>query len=296
MDGIVNIDKPLGWTSFSVVARIRKLFGERRVGHAGTLDPLATGVLPILIGKATRLTEYLHEQRKCYVAYIRFGFTSTSGDADGEIVETGDASGLDADRVSLALTSFKGDILQIPPMHSALKYKGRPLYELAREGITVDRPSRTVTIHAIELQSWENPLASIRVECSRGTYIRTLAHDLGAVLGCGAYLSGLRRVSYGPFDLGGSVNMDRLEEAALSGELEQFVHPLDEGVLHLPSLTLSDELNESFRHGKPLSSTLVGVSGGDGNRCRAYGLDGNFLGVLRFNTEKDEWQPEKVFS
>jgi tRNA pseudouridine55 synthase len=209
MDGILVIDKSRGETSFGVVAAVRRLCRERRVGHAGTLDPLATGVLPVCLGKATRVVEYLMEHPKKYRAEVEFGLATDTGDAEGQIVGRGDVSAVSEAAVSEALERFRGSIQQTPPMFSALKHHGRRLYEMARAGITVDRPSRTVEIHDIGLVSWNAPVATIEATCSRGTYIRSLAQDLGHVLGCGAYLKNLSRVSYGPFDIARATSVGR---------------------------------------------------------------------------------------
>jgi tRNA pseudouridine55 synthase len=301
MDGILVIDKSRGETSFGVVAAVRRLCRERRVGHAGTLDPLATGVLPVCLGKATRVVEYLMEHPKKYRAEVEFGLATDTGDAEGQIVGRGDVSAVSEAAVSEALERFRGSIQQTPPMFSALKHHGRRLYEMARAGITVDRPSRTVEIHDIGLVSWNAPVATIEVTCSRGTYIRSLAQDLGHVLGCGAYLKNLSRVSYGPFDIARATSVPQLAEAVDAGELLCLLSPVDSVMSHLPALTASVEEESSIRHGRPFS--YRGLNGGAETawrpgiekRCRAYSLDGRFIGVLRFNSEKDEWQPEKVF-
>lgn len=301
MDGVLNIDKIKGETSFSVVAAVRRLTGERKVGHGGTLDPLATGVLPVFLGRATRMTEFLLDHPKKYRAEIYFGWTSDSGDADGKISLGGDLSGIDEAAVQSALKAFIGEIKQTPPMFSALKHKGTPLYELARAGITVDRAERTVKVHAIAMVSWNKPLATVDVVCSRGTYIRTLAQDLGNALSCGAYLAGLRRISYGPFEAENSVTLDQFREAVKSGTWLRLVYPVDVCLAHLPRMVVPARLADFVRHGRPFSPTDLandlGFSEESRNRVRyrAYTLDGCFLGVLVFNSEKDEWQPEKVF-
>ncbi len=301
MDGILSIDKTKGETSFSVVAAVRRLTRERRVGHGGTLDPLATGVLPVLLGRATRVAEFLLDHPKKYRAEIHFGLTSDSGDADGKISPGGDVSGIDGAAVQSALKTFVGEIKQTPPMFSALKHKGTPLYELARAGITVDRAERTVEIHGITLVSWNTPLATIDVVCSRGTYIRTLAEDLGHALSCGAYVSGLRRISYGPFEEKNSVTLDKFREVVGLGVWPQLLYPVDACLANLPRMDLSAPIAEFVRHGRPFSPRDVAdglapsAEARNRVRHRAYTLDGCFLGVLVFNSEKDEWQPEKVF-
>ena len=179
MDGILNINKPCGKTSFSMVAMVKRLTGERRVGHAGTLDPIATGVLPICLGQGTRVIEFLVDATKTYRAEIELGVTTDTYDADGRIIQRGDPSGISQDHLEAALASFCGLIRQTPPMYSAVKYQGKPLYKLARAGITVERRSRLAKIHRLELVDWQPPVATIEVVCGKGTYIRSLAYDLG---------------------------------------------------------------------------------------------------------------------
>ncbi len=300
MDGILIIDKSLGETSFGVVAAVRRLCRERRVGHAGTLDPLASGVLPVCVGKATRVVEYLMEHSKKYRAEVEFGVVTDTGDAEGQITKRGDAAAVDANAVALALSRFRGPIQQTPPMFSALKHNGKRLYEMARAGITVDRPSRTVEIYAIDLVSWAPPVATIEVTCSRGTYIRSLAHDLGQDLACGAYLKNLSRLRYGPFDIADAISLPRLAEAVGDGDWSRLLSPLDSVMSHLPALTATADEADAIRHGRSfafrgLDGAPPGVGRPEGEmRHRAYTLDGCFMGVLRFNSEKDEWQPEKV--
>ena len=300
MDGILNINKPAGETSFGVVAAVRRICHERRVGHAGTLDPLATGVLPVCLGKATRVAEYLMEHPKQYRATIEFGITTDSGDADGRILAQGDATRIQVEALHAALSAFHGQIEQTPPMFSALKHRGQPLYELARAGITVERSSRTVQIYDLRLVSWERPVLVIEVTCSRGTYIRTIAEDLGKALGCGAYLKHLCRLEYGPFSVENSLSLAQLVSTVADGGLPGVLHSLDSVLMHLLAIDLNAELEDSMRHGRPLPQQLVEseppVGASEKGRLRAYNLDGCFLGVLRFNSEKHEWQPEKVFS
>jgi tRNA pseudouridine55 synthase len=226
MDGILNINKVRGETSFGVVAAVRRLCRERRVGHAGTLDPLASGVLPVCIGKATRVVEFAMEHAKQYRAEIEFGLTTDTGDAEGHVLSRGEVADLDAGAVAGALNHFRGQIQQVPPMFSALKHNGRPLYEMARAGITIDRPSRTVEIHEINMVSWEAPVATIEVTCSRGTYIRTLAEDLGQRLTCGAYLKNLSRLKYGPFGVEKAVTVAQLAEAVSAGDWTSLMWPI----------------------------------------------------------------------
>lgn len=294
VDGIININKPAGMTSFRVVALVRRLSGERRVGHAGTLDPAATGVLPVCLGRATRIVEFLMDTTKTYRAEIELGIATDTGDATGQIVQKGDPVGISREALESALASFCGSIHQTPPMYSAVKYQGRPLYQLARAGITVERKSRPAKIYNLELVDWQPPVFTIEVACGKGTYIRTLASDLGQVLGCGAYLKSLARLRYGPFDIKDAVSISQVEDAFHSCSWMRLLYPVDSVLLHWPAIVVDAAVEQNIRNGRPLK--LVQDFGGaaTANRCRVYTLDGCFLGVLRFNPERAEWEPEKV--
>ncbi|MDP2731302.1 MAG: tRNA pseudouridine(55) synthase TruB [Dehalococcoidales bacterium] len=232
MDGILNIDKPAGPTSFRIVSLVKRLSGERRVGHAGTLDPMATGVLPVCLGKGTRIIKFLIDNPKTYRAEIELGISTDTYDAEGRITRQDDPSGINRDQLESELNSFLGLIYQVPPMYSALKFQGKPLYKLARAGITVERKSRPVKIHQIELIDWQPPIATIEVVCGRGTYIRSLAHDLGQNLGCGAYLKSLVRLRYGLFDIREAVSFLQLEDAFRCGDWQRFIYSVDSVLLH----------------------------------------------------------------
>jgi len=308
VDGILNINKPWGKTSFSVVAIVKRLTGEQRVGHAGTLDPTATGVLPICLGQGTRVIRFLAEASKAYWAQIELGVATDTYDASGKVTQKGDPSRISQGQLESALTSFCGSIQQIPPMYSALRYHGKRLYELARAGIEVERRSRLTKIHHLELIDWQSPLATIKVVCGKGTYIRSLAHDLGQVLGCGANLKSLIRLRYGLFDIRDAVSMPQLEDAIRYGYWQHFVYPIDTVLLHWAAIVVSDETGRIIRNGCPLVlenndsnegngylKQYIPASSSSENRCRVYTPDGCFLGVLRFNPERGQWQPEKVF-
>ncbi len=292
-------------TSFQVVALVKRLSGERRVGHAGTLDPLATGVLPICLGQATRDVEFLAEATKTYFAEIELGVATDTYDASGQVTQRGDPSSIDQNQLESGLTSFRGLIRQTPPMYSAVKYHGRPLYELARAGITVERKGRLAQIHRLELIDWNLPVATIEVVCGKGTYIRSLAHDLGQALGCGAHLKSLIRLKYGPFDIRDALSLPQLEGAFRRGDWPNLLYPSDFVLHHWPVVVISDEEQEDVRNGRPIAlvekaGVLEGVPSVlpedllSAIRCRAYTLDGRFIGVLRFNSVSRQWQPEKV--
>ena len=293
MDGILNINKPRGRTSYSVVAMVKRLIGERRVGHAGTLDPAATGVLPVCFGRATRVIEFLMDTTKAYQAQIELGVVTDTYDADGEVIERKDSSGVSRDELESALGSFCGSIWQTPPMYSAVKYHGTPLYKLARAGIEVERKSRLAEIYHLELISWQPPVATIEVACGKGTYIRSLAHDLGQSLGCGASLKKLTRLRNGGFDIKDAVSVTQLEDAFRYGYWQHFVYPPDVVLSHWSAMVIGDDASRAIRNGCPISYLEQHPSS---EYCRAYTLDGCFLGVLRFNPQREQWQPRKVMA
>lgn len=308
MDGIININKPWGKTSFSIVAMVKRLTGERRVGHAGTLDPAATGVLPICLGQGTRIIQFLIEATKTYRAQIELGVATDTYDASGKIIQKGDPSGISQERLESALTSFRGLIQQTPPMYSAARYHGKRLYELARAGVKVERRSRLTKIYHLELIDWLPPLATMEVICSKGTYIRSLAHDIGQALGCGANLRSLIRLRCGLFDIKDAVSVPQFEDAIRHGYWQRLVYPVDAVLLHWTAMIVNDDTGQVIRNGRPVvlgncnsserASHLeqyVGARSSFENHCRVYTSDGCFLGVLRFNPEREQWQPNKVF-
>jgi tRNA pseudouridine55 synthase len=293
IDGILNLDKPRGKTSFEVVALVRRLSGERRVGHAGTLDPEATGVLPVLLGQGTRLIEFLAEGTKVYKAEIELGIATDTYDATGKVTQRCDVSSLTREQVETAVSSFSGFIDQIPPMYSAIKHKGIPLYRWARAGVELPRKARRVEFSRLEIINWQLPLLTLEVECSKGTYIRSLAHDLGQKLGCGAHLSNLVRLKSGPFHIGDAVSVSKLEDAFQQGYWAELVYPMDVAVLHLPAIIVDEESEKAVINGRPLALTQ-GIEVSE-KICRAYSKDGRFIAILRYDVERGHWKPEKVF-
>ncbi|MEL7561668.1 tRNA pseudouridine(55) synthase TruB [Dehalogenimonas sp. 4OHTPN] len=246
LDGWLNIDKPPGITSYQVVARLKYLTGQRHIGHAGTLDPAATGVLPIAFGKAARTIEFLHRVSKTYRAIIELGVETDTLDAEGKIVFRHNPSGVSRSDMEATLGQFIGDILQVPPLFSALKINGRPLYELARRGETVEVVPRKVTIYCIELIEFASPLVTIEVECGSGTYIRSLARDVGQTLGVGGHLKSLCRTRYGPFDIMNAVAFAGLQSAS---DVEASLLPVTAGIGYLPMLTLNEDIARKVANG-----------------------------------------------
>ena len=247
VDGMLLLDKPHGVTSNAALMRIKRLYRAEKAGHTGTLDPLASGLLPICFGRATRFAQFLLDAPKRYIATVRFGATTTTQDAEGVIVATR-AVDFARDDLERALERFTGRQLQTPPAHSALKFEGRPLYEYARCGIDVPRTPREVVIQALRLLQWQPPDATIDVECSKGTYVRALAADLGEALGCGAHLAGLRRTASGGFDVRDALTFDALDamdDVARDAHLE----PIAVLVAHLPALRIEGDAARRFRHG-----------------------------------------------
>ncbi len=290
LHGILIIDKEAGWTSHDVVARVRRITGERKVGHTGTLDPAATGVLPVCLGAATKVIEFLQGAGKTYYAEVVLGIATDTDDQEGRIIAESPVPPLTIADLDRALAQFRGPIAQIPPMYAAIKQGGRKLYELARAGETVERPPRRVTIETLALLGWEPPVARLLIDCSKGTYIRAIARDLGAALGCGAHLARLARLRTGPFFLDQALTLDELATAfAETPWPELALHP-DAALLDWPVVVLDEAGALAWRQGKDLHSG----NGAAGDYCRAYSTAGDWLGLGKFAAERGAWHPEKV--
>jgi tRNA pseudouridine55 synthase len=288
--GILNVNKPSGPSSFAVVRTVRRLPGVLKAGHGGTLDPVAEGVLPILINGATRLADFVHEWPKTYEASVAFGFTSDTGDREGTITPAGDPQVITRERIEAALPAFTGRIEQVPPMYSALKQGGEALYRKARRGEAVERRARVVEIFSIRLLDYDSRavVARIEVNSGRGMYVRSLAHDLGAALGCGAYLSGLTRTAIGPLRLDDAVPMATL--AAAGEEWTRWLLPMDLPLHNWPTVELDAAGAAAVRRGQavPAPDTM-------GGRYRLLGPDGELVGWGEADTTR-RIQPRAVFS
>lgn len=259
MNGFVVIDKPVGLTSHDVVNRVRRIIGTRKVGHTGTLDPFATGVLPVAVNNGTKVIPFLDEGRKGYDALLRLGVRTDTLDMTGRLLNETDGTAVGRDRLEAVVGSFVGEIDQVPPMFSAIKRDGQPLYKLARKGEEVERQTRRVQIYSLEILSVDLPLVTLRVVCSRGTYVRSLADDMGTALGCGAALQELRRTASGPFDLASSVTLEGLEDAMREGRAEALCRTPYAALGHLDAIPLNDAGVAKVRHGRApeLEDTLV---------------------------------------
>ncbi len=276
IDGILLLDKPPGLSSNQALQRARRIFSARKAGHCGSLDPLATGLLPVCFGQATRFSSYLLGASKTYRARCRLGETTTTGDAEGEVVERRTPS-LEAGQLERVLSAFTGRIEQVPPMHSALKHEGRRLYQLAREGREVERAARAVEIYRLELLACELPDIDIEVQCSKGTYIRSLAEDIGSELGCGAHLGVLRRTAVDRLRVDDALTLERLQAIAEDDprSLDRLLMPPDAALEHFPCIELQSAAARDIRHGKRVATTRENAPG----LYRLVAVDGGFIGL-----------------
>ncbi|MEX2480782.1 MAG: tRNA pseudouridine(55) synthase TruB [Gammaproteobacteria bacterium] len=277
VDGVLLLDKPVGVSSNQALQRVKRLFQARKAGHTGNLDVLASGLLPICFGEATKVCQFLLEADKHYISAFTFGRRTSTGDAEGEVLSEASTDALDAAAVSDAMRRFDGWIEQLPPMHSALKRNGQPLYKLARQGLEVERATRRVRIDHFELEEFEVPTAVVDIRCSKGTYVRTLAEDLGAVLGCGAYVSALRRAGAGPFHLDQAHTVEELEALAATGmdALDAVLLRADRALEHLPRATIDAAAVSNFERGQAIRLEHAAVPGA----IRLYDGARRFLGV-----------------
>jgi tRNA pseudouridine55 synthase len=290
--GALNINKPSGITSHDVVEQVRKLLKTRKVGHTGTLDPAASGVLPICVGKATRLSQYLLEADKEYRLVAKLGETTDTQDANGRLLEMRDWQGITRQDILQAIQGFIGEIDQIPPMYSACKYNGKRLYKLAREGQWVERKPRRVAIHRLTLVSTQLPLITLEASCSKGTYMRTLCADLGEVLGCGAYLYELVRTRCGQFTIDQAVSLDELRQAIEAGRLGEVLYTLDQMLAHLPAVTVNGESAKRAALGSPVLAggilTYPPETINQNTKVRLYNPAGRLLAIAESSLKLDE--------
>ncbi|MCP4048290.1 MAG: tRNA pseudouridine(55) synthase TruB [Gammaproteobacteria bacterium] len=290
--GIVLLDKPVGITSNRALQKVRGIYQARKAGHTGSLDPFATGMLPICLGEASKTAAFMLEAGKHYRATALLGEATTTGDIEGQLIQNCPVPVIDSENLIQALNQFVGEIEQVPPMYSALKHQGKPLYEYARAGIVIDRPARPVTIHQLELVDWQPPRLTFTIHCSKGTYIRTLAEDIATALGSCAHLVGLRRMVVEPFNEFPMVTLEQLQESREQGGLQDFLLPIDVGLVDWPRVDLDLSQQSKFSHGNQFSLCAEGVEVG---KVRVYGPDGDILG-LAVLTDDGVLRPARVFN
>ena len=300
--GILVIDKEPGFTSHDVVGVLRRILGMKRIGHTGTLDPNATGVLPVALGHATRLSEYLTDKKKTYEAVLRLGIETDTQDRWGNVIEEREVLCTE-EEVRRAAASFVGEKMQVPPMYSALKVSGQRLYDLARQGISLERAARPVTFYEIGIRSVSLPDVALTVTCSKGTYIRTLCHDIGQALGCGAAMQELRRTASGDFTIEKSYTLSQVEQAAAEGRASSLIIPLEDVLARYPRVSCRPEGDRLLLNGNPMDVCLLdeGAFSGDGSafpaegRIRLCTSDGVFIGLYRYREDRGQFFPEKMF-
>ncbi len=277
VNGILLLDKPLGFTSNDALQKVKHLFFAQKAGHTGSLDPLADGMLPICFGIATRLSAFLLDSDKYYQVRVKLGETTATGDTEGEVLETRATEGIGEEEIAAVLPRFRGRISQLPPMYSALKHKGERLYKLAREGIEVEREPREITIHALELGEVQGQEFDLQVHCSKGTYVRTLAEDIGEALGCGAHVTALRRTGVGPYTGMEMISMEQVEQAALDGNeaLDALLLPVDTALSDWPAVHLNQDASYYLKMGQAVVVPKAPTSGW----VRLYEEPERFVGV-----------------
>jgi tRNA pseudouridine55 synthase len=290
--GIVLLDKPAGITSNRALQKVRGIFQARKAGHTGSLDPFATGMLPICLGEASKTAAFMLEAGKRYRATARFGEATTTGDIEGDVIQTCSLPSVDAEGISCSLKGFIGEIEQVPPMYSALKHKGRPLYEYARAGIEIDRPARPVTIHQLVVERWQSPDLTFTVHCSKGTYIRTLAEDIATALGSCAHLVELRRTGVEPFEDIPMVTLEELQLGREQGGLQDSLLPIDAGLSAWPKVVLNAEQHGKFKHGNHFCMSNGNAVAG---KVRVYGPEDDLLGLADVSVD-GVLQPVRVLN
>ena len=295
--GVLNINKEKGFTSHDVVAKLRGIVGQKKIGHTGTLDPDATGVLPVCLGKATKLCDMLTDKDKTYETVMLLGKATDTQDISGEVLSEGKWESIDENSVMKCILEFVGDYMQIPPMYSALKVNGKKLYELAREGIEIERKARPVVIHEIKILEVDLPRVRMEVSCSKGTYIRTLCHDIGQRLGCGACMEALIRTKVSRFELTESLTLKEVEEMKEAGRLDEILVPIDAMFSEYEPVTLKKEFVSFAYNGNLFMPKHIceRITLTDGKRVRVYDEDGTFIAIYAFCKEKWMFQLVKMF-
>lgn len=295
LHGIINVYKEKGYTSHDVVAKLRGIAGQKKIGHTGTLDPDAEGVLPVCLGRATKVCDLLTDKDKTYRAVLLLGQTTDTQDTSGTVLETSDTSNLNETQVIEAVQSFVGEYAQIPPMYSALKVGGKKLYELAREGKTVERKARNVKIYSIKILRVDLPRIEMEVSCSKGTYIRTLCHDIGETLGTGGCMESLLRVQVGRFVLADSLRLSEIQEAKEAGELEKLLQPIDSVFEQYRAVQIRPDQEKRLQNGNVFRKPDKSQNYSDQEMVRVYDSNGHFAAVYRYVEKDHEFRIVKMF-
>ena len=291
--GIIVIRKEKGFTSHDVVAKLRGILHMKKIGHTGTLDPDAVGVLPVALGKGTKLVNLITDKEKTYEAVLHLGITTDTQDMSGTVLEEKPVNATE-EQVRETIAGFVGEQMQIPPMYSALKINGKKLYELAREGKTVERKARPVCFYQIEVLDIQLPVVQIRVTCSKGTYIRTLCHDIGQKLGCGGCMEQLLRTRVGRFSLEESHTLSEVEQAVSEGTVCKWIYPVENVLAEYPKIQADSYGDRLLQNGNPLSENLVDEQHKEG-WVRMYASNGNFTGIFQWDEKKKKYYPVKMF-
>lgn len=296
-NGIINVYKEKGYTSFDVVARMRGICGQKKIGHTGTLDPDAEGVLPVCLGKATKVCDMLTDSDKVYRAVMQLGVETDTQDLTGAVLKKTEVPELTVEEITKTILEFEGEILQVPPMYSALKVNGKKLCDLARAGITVERKARPVTIYGIQIERIELPEIELTVSCSKGTYIRTLCHDIGQKIGCGAAMKRLLRIKAAGFALENAYRLDTIQAHKDAGTLSEIVTPVEEVFSEYPVLTSRPEFDIMLKNGNKMTPEqfLEQILPKDGQHMRVYMSDGRFAAVYEYQKAISLYRPSKMF-
>ncbi len=292
--GIINVYKERGFTSHDVVAKLRGILGQKKIGHTGTLDPEAEGVLPVCLGTATKLCEFMNMQDKCYETVMLLGVVTDTQDVWGKVLARQQPD-LQAEQVRDGIAGFVGPYAQIPPMYSALKVKGKKLYELARAGVEIERSPREVCIHSIQIHEMQLPRVRMEIVCSKGTYIRTLCHDIGQRLGCGACMEELVRMRTGRFTLQDSHRLDEIEQCMSAGSIRQMIYPTELFFEHYRVVRAKPEADCRLMNGNPIGAQEVSEAQTVCDPVRMYRSDGRFVGIFQYDGESRQYRPIKMF-
>ena len=297
MDGVIVIRKEKGFTSHDVVAKLRGILHMKKIGHTGTLDPDAEGVLPVALGKATRLVDMITDKEKTYEAVMRLGVVTDTQDMSGTVLSQTTERSVTEEELCTVVSSFVGDYMQVPPMYSALKVNGKKLYELAREGKTVERKPRPVHFYEIEILDIDFPLVRFRVTCSKGTYIRTLCHDIGLKLGCGGCMESLKRTRVADFSIEQALTLGEIEKKRDAGELEQILYPTDYVFRALEAVTVQKKYGKILYNGNRIAKAFFVTPpiSDETESVRIYDEEGRFIGIYRYDKRQENYKPVKIF-